>query len=120
MVQSNFETKVKIQEIVSNQIPEFILEENPKFSEFLKQYYISQEYQGGIVDITDNISEYLHLDNLTPDVISGSVNLTQSITNISDTIYVNNTKGFPNHYGLLQIDDEIITYKEKLSDRFVG
>ena len=120
MVQSNFETRVKIQEIVSNQIPEFVLEENPKFSEFLKQYYISQEYQGGTVDITDNISEYLHLDNLTPNVIAGSVSLTQSITELSDVIYVNNTKGFPNQYGLLQIDDEIITYKEKLSDRFIG
>lgn len=32
MVQSNFESKVRIQEIIDNQIPEFILEENPKFS----------------------------------------------------------------------------------------
>ena len=31
MVQSNFESKVRIQEIIDNQIPEFILEENPKF-----------------------------------------------------------------------------------------
>ncbi len=51
MVQSNFESKVRIQEVIDNQIPEFILEENPKFSEFLKQYYISQEYQGGSVDL---------------------------------------------------------------------
>ena len=62
MVQSNFESKVRIQEIIDNQIPEFILEENPKFSEFLKQYYISQEYQGASVDIVENLVEYLKLD----------------------------------------------------------
>jgi hypothetical protein len=120
MVQSNFESKVKIQEIIDNQIPEFILEENPKFSEFLKQYYISQEHQGGSVDIIENLVEYIKLDNLTPDIISGNSKLTQALSESSDIIFTNNTKGFPNSYGLLQIDDEIITYKEKLNDRFIG
>jgi hypothetical protein len=120
MVQSNFESKVKIQEIIDNQIPEFILQENPKFSEFLKQYYVSQEYQGGSVDIAENLVEYLKLDNLTPEIIAGNSKLTQVLTSSSDVIFVTNTKGFPNSYGLLQIDDEIITYKERLSDRFVG
>ncbi len=120
MVQSNFESKVRIQEIIDNQIPEFILEENPKFSEFLKQYYISQEYQGASVDIVENLVEYLKLDNLTPEVISGNTTLSQQITKTSDVILVNSTLGFPNSYGLLQIDDEIITYKERLEDRFTG
>jgi hypothetical protein len=120
MVQSNFESKVRIQEIIDNQIPEFILEENPKFSEFLKQYYISQEHQGGNIDIVENLVEYLKLDNLTPDIISGNSKLTQSLSEFGDIIFTNNTKGFPNSYGLLQIDDEIITYKEKLNDRFIG
>ena len=120
MVQSNFESKIRIQEIIDNQIPEFILEENPKFSEFLKQYYISQEYQGGNIDLVENLVEYLKLDNLTPEVISGNTTLSQQITETSDVIYVTSTVGFPNSYGLLQIDDEIITYKEKLSDRFTG
>ena len=120
MVQSNFESKVRIQEIIDNQIPEFILEENPKFSEFLKQYYISQEYQGGNIDLVENLVEYLKLDNLTPEVISGNTILSQQITETSDVIYVNSTIGFPNSYGLLKIDDEIITYKERLADRFTG
>jgi hypothetical protein len=120
MGQSNFESKVRIQEIVDNQIPEFILEENPKFSEFLKQYYISQEYQGGSVDVVQNLVEYLKLDNLTPEVVAGNTLLTQEVGVDDETIYVNNTLGFPNSYGLLQIDDEIITYKERLSDRFTG
>jgi hypothetical protein len=120
MGQSNFESKVRIQEIIDNQIPEFILEENPKFSEFLKQYYISQEYQGGSVDVVQNLVEYLKLDNLTPEVVAGNTLLTQDVTIGDEVIYVNNTLGFPNSYGLLQIDDEIITYKERLSDRFTG
>lgn len=120
MVQSNFESKVKIQDIIDNQIPEFILAENPKFSEFLKQYYISQENQGGNIDLIENLVEYLKLDNLTPDVISGNSSLTQNVSLNGTTIYVDNTNGFPNYYGLIQIDDEIITYKEKLNDRFVG
>lgn len=118
MVQSNFESKVKIQDIVDNQIPEFLVEQNPKFIEFLNQYYISQEYQGGLVNITDNISEYLKLDNLTPEVISPNVYLNQSIGIDDTTIYVNSTKGFPNKYGLFKIDDEIITYKGKTETSF--
>ena len=110
MVQSNFESKVRIQEIIDNQIPEFILEENPKFSEFLKQYYVSQEYQGGSVDIVENLVEYLKLDNLTPEVISGNTTLSQQLTETSDVIYVSSTVGFPNSYGLLQIDDENVNF----------
>ena len=64
MIQTGFESKVKIQQIIDNQLPEFILDENPKTVEFLKQYYISQEYQGGPVDIVDNLDQYLKLDNL--------------------------------------------------------
>lgn len=37
---------VKISDVIQNQIPEFILSENPNFAEFFKQYYISQEFQG--------------------------------------------------------------------------
>ena len=47
MIQTGFESRVKIQQIINNQLPEFILDENPKSVDFLKQYYTSQEYQGG-------------------------------------------------------------------------
>jgi hypothetical protein len=39
------ENKVKISNIVENQIPEFLNEENPLFREFLNHYYISQEFE---------------------------------------------------------------------------
>ena len=120
MITTGFENKVKIQEIVDNQVPESIKEENPKFVDFLKQYYISQEYQGASVNILDNIDEYIKLDNLTPDIINGETFLTQNVS-VNDTIiYVDDTKGFPNSYGLIEIDEEIITYKEKTTDSFIG
>ena len=39
MIQTGFESKVKIQQIIDNQLPEFILDENPKTVEFLKKRY---------------------------------------------------------------------------------
>ena len=59
MFESDFEKRVQINEIIENQLPEFILEESPKTVDFLKQYYISQEYQSGPVDIAENLDQYL-------------------------------------------------------------
>ena len=42
MIQTGFESRVKIQQIIDSQLPEFVLDETPKAVEFLKQYYISQ------------------------------------------------------------------------------
>ena len=122
MIQTGFESKVKIQQIIDNQLPDFVRSESPTTIDFLKQYYISQEYQGGPVDISDNLSEYLKLDNLTPEVVVDSATTT-GITTIGDTVInVSSTKGFPNEYGLLKIDDEIITYTSLNAEKnkFVG
>jgi hypothetical protein len=51
MIQTGVESRVKIQQIISSQLPNFILDESPNTSEFLKQYYVSQEYQGGPVTL---------------------------------------------------------------------
>ena len=75
MGQTDFNYKIKIQDILENQIPEQIHVDNHKFAEFLEQYYISQEIQGGSVDLIDNLVNYLNLDNLTPEVISGTYTL---------------------------------------------
>ena len=72
MIQTGIESRIKIQDIISNQLPEYVLGESPKAVDFLKQYYISQEYQGGPVDIAENLDQYLKLDNLIPEVVVGS------------------------------------------------
>jgi hypothetical protein len=120
MIIAGFDSRVKIQQIVENQLPEFIISETPKAVEFLKQYYISQEFQGGPVDIAENLDQYKKLNNLTPDAISGTSILTSNVEINSSTINVSNTKGFPSQYGLLKIDNEIITYTGITTNSFTG
>ena len=120
MITTGFETRVKVQQIIENQLPEFILSESPKTVDFLKQYYVSQEYQGAPVDIAENLDQYLKVDNLTPEVVVGFTSLESSISSTDETIQVSSTKGFPSEYGLLKIDDEIITYTGLTTNTFTG
>lgn len=120
MIQTGFESRIKVQDLIDHQLPEFILEESPNAVEFLKQYYISQEYQGGPIDISDNLDQYLKLDNLKPEVIVDSTTTSNSISFTDTTINVSSTKGFPNQYGLLKIDNEVITYTGITTNSFTG
>ena len=120
MIQTGFERRVKVQQIIENQLPEFILSESPKAAEFLKQYYISQEYQSGPSDIAQNLDQYLKLDNLTPEVVTGETTLYSGISSTTDTVQVYSTKGFPQEYGLFQIDSEIFTYTGITTNTFTG
>ena len=120
MITTGIDKRVKVQQIIENQIPEFLLSESPKAVDFLKQYYISQEYQGGPIDLTDNLDQYIKLDNLSPEVIVGETTLTSGITTSSDTINVSSTKGFPNSYGLFKINDEVVTYTGITTNSFTG
>ena len=120
MISTGIDKRIKIQQIIDNQLPEFILSENPKTADFLKQYYISQEFTGGSIDLVDNLDQYLKLDNLTPEVIKGHTNLSVGIGTADDTITVTSTKGFPNEYGLLRINSEIITYTGITTNSFTG
>ena len=113
--------RVKTYQVVADQTPEFAIAENPLLEDFLTQYYVSQDYQGGPVDISENIDKYIKIDNLTKDVISGSTSLASSITTTDDTIIVStDTKGFPNQWGLLKIGDEVITYTGITTNSFTG
>ena len=120
MIQTGIESRVKVHELIEGQLPEFILDQSPKTVDFLQQYYRSQEYQGGPVDLVDNLDQYLSLDQLTPQVIVGVTSLTAAANSSDDTIQVVNTRGFPNEYGLLKIDDEIITYTGLTTNTFTG
>ena len=118
------ETRVQFSTIVSSQLPAYVREDYPLVSEFLKQYYLGQEYQGGPVDLIQNIDKYIKLDNNTN--LSESVILGSDITFYDTTITVDpgksptGTKGFPDTYGLLKIEDEVITYTGKTDFSFIG
>ena len=120
MIQTGFEKRVTVQQVIENQLPEFVLSESPKTVDFLKQYYISQEHQGGATDIAVNLDQYLKVDNFTPEVISGETTLYSDITTSDDTVQVYSTKGFPNEYGLFKIDDEVFTYTGLTTNTFTG
>ena len=122
MINTNsvFDSRVKIQQVVDNQLPEFIKDENPLVVDFLRSYYTSQEFAGGPVDIAENIDQYLKLDSLTPDVIAGMSTVTSGISTTDTEILVTNTKGFPQEYGLIKLDNEIITYTGVTTNSFTG
>ena len=115
-----FDKKVQVNTIIENQLPQFLVADFPKATEFFKQYYLSQEFQGANLDLVDNLDNYLKVDNLVPEVVIGTTTLTADIDVSGDTITVESTKGFPNEYGLLKINDEIITYTSKTDINFFG
>jgi len=119
MIQTSL-TKVKINEIIESQIPEVIDEENPLLGDFLKQYYISQEYQGGAIDIAENLVEYKSLDFLNTENLIGFTSVSQYARANDDVIYVDSTDGWPSQYGLLKINNEVITYTGIGSTSFEG
>ena len=80
----------------------------PNAADFLKQYYISQEFQGGPSDLITNFDQYLRSDNLVPEVVTGTTSVSSDFSATDTTISVPSTKGFPSEYGLLKVDDEII------------
>ena len=53
--------KVQINKIVKNQLPNYVRDEFPLVGEFLSAYYKGQEYQGGPIDLINNIDQYIKL-----------------------------------------------------------
>lgn len=112
------EQKVRVEDFISNLIPDFILEENPLFLDFLKTYFRSREAYGSDIDLIRNILKYRTVEKLFS--IVDSTILSVDIENYDSTITVESTEGWPDKYGLLQIDDEIIGYEYKTDTEFVN
>ena len=102
--------RTQISQTFQSDLPENFITENPKFVDFLRQYYISQEFQGGTVDILSNIDIHKNSDSYVKSNIESKSSLTVGITASSTTINVESTDGWPSKYGLLKVNDEIITY----------
>jgi hypothetical protein len=120
MITTGFDARVKVGQIIESQLPDFILDESPKAVDFLKQYYLSQDFPGGAADIAENLDVYLKLDNLTPEAMSGYTTLSSDISQTDTEIFVDSTRGFPQKNGLLKINEEIITYAEITANSFTG
>lgn len=110
--------RVKVSQVIESQLPNFILGENSLFTEFLKQYYIQQET---ITDLSENIDRIVNLENFDITRFTEyTTSLTNNITYYDDEIEVESTASWPDRYGLLQIDGEIITYTSKDETHFYG
>ena len=114
--------RVQVQDVVGTQLPSFVRDDFPLVVEFLKEYYVSQEYPGASVDLLNNIDQYVNLTTLT-----SNTNTTETSSAVSigdDTISVSyniregilGTYQFPDRNGLIQIDDEVILYREKIQE----
>ena len=118
------ETRIKFSNIVKNQLPTYVENEFPLISEFLKQYYIGQEYKSGPIDLIQNIDQYVKLDEQTS--INHEIVLSGDIDEFATTINVDlgesprGTEFFPSSYGLLKIGDEVISYTGKTDTSFTG
>jgi len=110
--------RVKISSVVKNQLPDFIRGDFPLAGEFLEQYYTAIENQGSTLDILQNVDKYIKIDELT-DLVN-STTLSDNVGIANNIINVKSTTGFPDTYGLIQIDNEIITYTGITTNSFTG
>ena len=118
--------RVQIQDIIEYQLPAFVRDDFPLVGEFLKQYYISQEYPTAPSDVIQNIDEYVKLETL----LSGEeetlldVDIDFSDTTINATFDLFDdqfgTYKFPERYGIIQIDSEVILYTSRNNYQFLG
>ena len=118
------EKRIQFSNIVQNQLPAYTKTEFPLVSDFLKQYYLGQEFQGGSIDLIQNIDQYVKVNeqtNLTEAVgLSTAVDAFTDVIPVDMTEYPTGTDGFPSSYGLIKIDNEIITYTGTATTCFTG
>ena len=112
--------RIKFQNIVESQVPDYVRDDYPLLVDFLKQYYVSQEFESGTYDIVQNIDQYVKVEELThlktSTILGADVSYTD--TTITTNSTENFTEGFPTKDGLIQIDDEIIYYEYKTDATF--
>ena len=110
--------RVQINKVVKEQLPAYVKDDSPLVGEFLSAYYQGQEYQGGPIDIINNLDSYIQLNK--SGTLVGFTTLSSAVGQFDQTISVKDTTGFPDNYGLLKIDDEIITYTGLTTNSFTG
>ncbi len=106
--------RISISKVVESQLPSFVKEDYPLFPEFLKQYYISDDSERLIQNLDKNID----LDVLFK--VKNETKLTTDVFLFDNVINVESTDGFPDEYGLIKIDNEIILYTRKNETQFLN
>ena len=94
------QNRVKFSNIVQNQLPQYVREEYPLIEEFLKQYYIAQEFDGAPVDLIQNIDKYISLDKTTN--LIESTELRNDLQEYDKTLAYTNINDAREFFGLTQ------------------
>ena len=84
------EKRIQFNNVVQNQLPAYTQNEFPLVSEFLKQYYLGQEFQGGPIDLIQNIDQYTKVSEQTN--LIDAVGLSTSVDQFTDVIPVDMTE----------------------------
>ena len=108
--------RVQIGQVLQSQLPNYVKDEFPLIASFLTQYFSGLEFQGGPIDLIQNIDSYIKLNSNANTI--GETELTFDTDESQDYLDVSNTAGFPENSGILQVDDEIIIYKAKVGTIF--
>ena len=87
--------KLKISDLVAEQLPDFVANEFPTFVKFFEEYYRSLEIAGGIGDITENFLEYRNLDNLRKFDLVKTYTLQTDISSTDTSIVLDKIDGLP-------------------------
>ena len=118
------EKRIQFSNIVKSQVPTYVANDFPLISEFLEQYYLSQEFKSAPIDLIQNIDQYISLNEQTSlnhnIVLEGDIDEFATTINVDVGLSPQGTQKFPDTYGLIKIDDEIITYTGKTQYSFTG
>ncbi len=112
--------RIQFQDLVTGQLPTYVQEDFPLLGEFLQQYYLSQEIDGGTYDLLQNMDQYVKVDelyNLKDSTLLGD-DVSFVDTTVSTDASTNFTQGFPEKNGIIKIDNEIIFYGNKTTTSF--
>lgn len=113
------EKNSNLSELIRNQFPQFVRNENPLFIDFLISYYESQETKYQPLDLATNLIDYYNISYYNVNALISKTKLSGSIDDSQDVINVESTLGFPEKNGYIQIDKEIIFYRSKTDTQFV-
>ena len=118
------EKRIQFNQIVKNQLPAYVRENYPLILEFLEQYYVSQEFPGNSLDLIQNIDQYVKLDSISDlneyVILKSDTSSTEKNISVDFLTTDTGTLSFPEKYGLILIDDEIITYESKTFGQFLN
>jgi len=114
------EKKSNISNLIENQFPFFVQQNNPKFLEFLSSYYESLENKYQPLDIATNLIDYYNIGYYRPNQLVENTKLVGNLLEDSTEIQVEDTTGFPYENGYIKIDNEIIFYQSIDGNKFVN